>query len=497
MDNNDRNIERGEPLQEDNLRNAELVQETSQNIQHPQYSGQTYSGNIQNVNQVQGMPQGVQDINENAANMQGEQIPLRRYGAVPPPYPYYGAYPPPPVYAPPKKKRLSTGWVIGITTVITVMFITIVVLCFAVAKKSAEYSKTKGETTFGSQTQTAADKKTEKYKNHVQITIPTSPRPVLESRYYEDEESGLLTTQGVAEMVMPSQVLIGVYNDTPYQMSSLGSGIIISTDGYILTNAHVVDEAQRFKAQLWDGRQFEASLVGIDRTNDIAVVKIDAEDLISAEIGKSDNVILGEQVAVVGAGGSLENSITFGYVSALGREIETDYSSSGKLNCIQTDAALNPGNSGGALVNMYGQVIGISVGGLNHQYYDGIGFAIEIDDAVAAAENLIAYGYIPGRAKLGISFISINAEVAEEFGIEAGLCVMEVDPSCDIASKDIQPYDIITEIDGKPVRNLDSVMEILNNKTAGETVTLTVYRKTITEEIQTFEVTAKLEQKFD
>lgn len=449
----------------------------------------------------------------------------------PPPYPY-GAYPPPngypyppnygqnvqpqysqpnyaqPNYArqnppqnqavPPKKKRLSAAWTAIIITLIAVMFITIIILSVIVAKKAAALDKTKSESSFSSlETQTASEKNTDKDTKRVQITLPTSPRPVLEAKYYADEETGLLTTEGVAQKVLPTQVLIGVYADTPYQMTSLGSGIIISTDGYILTNAHVVDEDAQFKAQLNDGRQFEAKLVGIDRKQDLAVVKIEADDLTSAEIGDSDDVILGEQVAVIGAGGSLENSITFGYVSALGREIETDYSSSGTLRCIQTDAALNPGNSGGALVNMYGQVIGISVGGLDHVVYDGIGFAIEINDAVPVAEALIESGYVPGRAKLGISFIAIDSTTADGLGVESGLCVMDIDQTCDVATKGLQPYDIITEIDGKPVKDLDSVMDILDEKIAGEEVTLTVYRKTITEEVTTFEITAKLEQKID
>lgn len=466
---------------------------------------------------------------QNYGQPQGQQIPPQNRQAPPPPYPY-GAYPPPnngypngcyapnygnrtmpqgqyaqpnqqpnpPQNVPPEKKRLSAVWTAIFIALIAVMFVIIVILSVVVAKKAADLNKTKSESSFSSiETQTASEKNKDKDTKRVQITLPTSPRPVLEAKYYADEETGLLTTEGVAQKVLPSQVLIGVYSDTPYQMTSLGSGIIISTDGYILTNAHVVDEEAQFKAQLNDGRQFEAKLVGIDRKQDLAVVKIEADDLVSAEIGNSDEVILGEQVAVIGAGGSLENSITFGYVSALGREIETDYSSSGTLRCIQTDAALNPGNSGGALVNMYGQVIGISVGGLDHVVYDGIGFAIEINDAVPVAEALIENGYVPGRAKLGIVFVAMDSTTADSLGVEAGLCVMSVDPTCDIATKDLQPYDIITEIDGKPVKDLDSVMDILDEKIAGEEVTLTVYRKTITEEVTTFEITARLEQKVD
>ncbi len=495
------------------------------NIGQPNY-GQNYGQPTASQPQYSWVPpqnQGTAQPYQNTAQDRQTPPPPYQYGAYPPPNngcqngysngyyaPNYGnrampqdryaqpEQPYPPQNVQPKKKRLSAVWTAIIVALIAVMFVTIVILSVVVAKKAAALDKTKSESSFSSlETQTASEKNKDKDAKRVQITLPTSPRPVLEAKYYADEETGLLTTEGVAQRVLPSQVLIGVYSDTPYQMTSLGSGIIISTDGYILTNAHVVDEEAQFKAQLNDGRQFEAKLVGIDRKQDLAVVKIEADDLVSAEIGNSDEVILGEQVAVIGAGGSLENSITFGYVSALGREIETDYSSSGTLRCIQTDAALNPGNSGGALVNMYGQVIGISVGGLDHVVYDGIGFAIEINDAVPVAEALIENGYVPGRAKLGITFVAMDSTTADSLGVESGLCVMSVDPTCDIATKDLQPYDIITEIDGKPVKDLDSVMEVLDDKIAGEEVTLTVYRKTITEEVTTFEITAKLEQKLD
>lgn len=551
FDENTPNTENTQPLQEntaDETASPETVSETAlhENTQTETASPEALSSQPNPEPSAFAQPNiGQPNYGQNYGQPQYSRIPPQTQDAAqpyqntaqdrqtpPPPY-QYGAYPPPnngcqngypngyytpnygnrampqgqyaqpeqqypPQNVQPKKKRLSAAWTAIIVALIAVMFVTIVILSVVVAKKAAALDKTKSESSFSSlETQTASEKNKDKDTKRVRITLPTSPRPVLEAKYYADEETGLLTTEGVAQRVLPSQVLIGVYSDTPYQMTSLGSGIIISTDGYILTNAHVVDEEAQFKAQLNDGRQFEAKLVGIDRKQDLAVVKIEADDLVSAEIGNSDEVILGEQVAVIGAGGSLENSITFGYVSALGREIETDYSSSGTLRCIQTDAALNPGNSGGALVNMYGQVIGISVGGLDHVVYDGIGFAIEINDAVPVAEALIENGYVPGRAKLGIVFVAMDSATADSLGVESGLCVMSVDPTCDIATKDLQPYDIITEIDGKPVKDLDSVMEVLDDKIAGEEVTLTVYRKTITEEVTTFEITAKLEQKLD
>ena len=202
-------------------------------------------------------------------------------------------------------------------------------------------------------------------------------------------------------------------------------------------------------------------------------------------------------MAVIGAAAGLENTITFGYISALDREIETNYSSSGKLNCIQTDAALNPGNSGGALVNMYGQVIGLSVGGMNHEYYDGIGFAININDVIPIAEELIENGYVAGRARVGIMYYPVTTEMAAEYDIPIGLCVADVDPACDVAYKGLQPFDVITEIDGMAVYNAETVEKAMGNKVAGETVTLTIYRKTVTEEESTFKVDIVLAQKYD
>lgn len=403
---------------------------------------------------------------------------------------------------PPKPKRLSKGWIIGISVLIAAMLVVIVILSAMVVKKASqlvsdtEQSSTTENKFSGLDTESAdAAKKND--DGGVVINLPVSSKPQLGSRYYADEETGLLTTEGVAQKVLPSQVLVGVYNDTPYAMSSLGSGIILTSDGYILTNAHVIDGADKMKATLNDGTQYEAKVIGIDKAADVAIIKIDVENLTSAELGNSDEADLGEAVAVVGAAGSFENSITYGYISALDREVETNYSSSGVLNCIQTDAALNPGNSGGALVNMYGQVIGLSVGGMSHEYYEGIGFAIRINDVIPIAEELMANGFVPGRARIGVSYIPITTELAALYDVPVGLCVMEIDSDCDIASKDVDIYDIITEIDGVDVYDAATITKAMKDKYAGESVTLTVYRKTITEEVSEFEVEIVLAQKYD
>lgn len=402
----------------------------------------------------------------------------------------------------PKPKRLSKGWIIGISVLIAAMLVVIVILSAMVVKKASQLAanteqSSTTENKFSGLDTESADAAKKNDDGRVVINLPVSSKPQLESRYYADEETGLLTTEGVAQKVLPSQVLVGVYNDTPYAMSSLGSGIILTSDGYILTNAHVIDGANKMKVTLNDGTQYETKVIGIDKAADVAVIKIDAENLTAAELGNSDEANLGEAVAVVGAAGSFENSITYGYISALDREVETNYSSSGVLNCIQTDAALNPGNSGGALVNMYGQVIGLSVGGMSHEYYEGIGFAIRINDVIPIAEDLMANGFVPGRARIGVSYIPITTELAALYDVPVGLCVMEIDSDCDIASKDVEIYDIITEIDGVYVYDAATITKAMKDKYAGESVTLTVYRKTITEEVSEFEVEIVLAQKYD
>jgi serine protease Do len=425
-------------------------------------------------------------------------------GYMTPPF-YGGSYPPPPQMPiqpnQQKPKRLSRGWIIALSATIAVMFVIIVILSVLVVKKTSSLiDNAAGSGKFSSldtESAEASDNSGSKSKGKVNITLPTSAKPEVSANYYADEETGLLTTEGVAQKILPSQVLIGVYDDTPYQMTSSGSGIILTSDGYILTNAHVIDGASNIKVRLSDDSQYTAEIIGIDKLQDTAVIKVEATDLIAAELGDSDSAVVGEAVAVVGAAGAFENSITFGYISALGREIETDYSSGGTLNCIQTDAALNPGNSGGALVNMYGQVIGLSVGVLNHEYYDGIGFAIEINDVIPVAEDLMANGYVPGRARIGISYIPITTDLAAEYDVPLGLCVAEIDSTCDVANAGLQQYDIITAIDGVQVYDASTVTKAMKGKYAGETVTLSVYRKTITEEEYTFDVDIVLAQKID
>ena len=426
--------------------------------------GMSYDMNY--LNKGTGMGQNGADMGQNMGQGMG-------YGA--------GAYPPP-VQNEPKKRYISGGCFWSLISAVIVLFITVVILCVLIA----------GQTTRKEKADTYKDITQTQSAEHTVIEIPQAQKPVLEDKYYEDEETGLLTSVGVAKVILPSQVQIKVFEEAPYSPVSTGSGIILSEDGYILTNAHVVDGGLRFSVLFYDGTESEAEVVGIDKKSDLAVISVDRDGLTPAQIGTSSSLVIGEEVAIAGAGGGFENTVTYGHVTGLGREIDTDYISSSTILCIQSDAALNPGNSGGAMVNMYGQVVGVAVALMNHETYENIGFSIAIDDALPIAEDLISKGYVSSRTRVGITYASIGDAVAGEYGIKAGLCVMSIDSSCDVANAGLMPYDIITEIDGVRVFGAEEVAEVLADKVPEDTIRLTVFRKSVTGEVKEFYADIKL-----
>lgn len=441
------------------------------------------------------------DTNNQGADFQGvntDKIQPENSAASIPPQPQYippqngypynpnyqnmGVYPPPMQNAP-EKRRISNGCLWTLISTIAVMFAIIVVLVVLIVKAAGKNSDDNSPF-LNLNTETA---------ERIVIELPTVEKPVLEEKYYENEETGLLTPVGVAKVILPSQVQVLVYDEVPYAPVSSGSGIILTEDGYILTNAHVVDSAVRLSAVFYDGTESEAVIVGMDKKSDLAVIKVNKTGLTPAQIGTSSSLVIGEEVALAGAGGGFENTVTYGHITGLDREINTDYISSSTILCIQADAALNPGNSGGALVNMYGQVIGVAVALMNHETYENIGFSIAIDDAVPIAEDLIALGYVSSRTRVGITYASIGDAAASQYNIKSGLCVMEIDPSCDVAGSGIRPYDIITEMDGVRVFGAEEVSRVLADKVPDDTVTLTVFRKNVAEEGYEFTVDIKLE----
>lgn len=306
--------------------------------------------------------------------------------------------------------------------------------------------------------------------------LTLTDRPEEETEILSD---GKLTIPQRAEKVKASVVGIVNYQQSSssyYTEESQGSGIIMSEDGYIITNAHVIEGAIGLKVVLSDGNEYSAQIVGSDSQTDLAVIKIEATGLTAAEFGNSDQLEVGEQLIAVGnpTGLELGGTLTVGYVSALNRQIDT---TSG-LNYIQTDAAINPGNSGGALANEYGQVIGINTAKISGDGYEGLGFAISINDAQPIIDDLINYGYVKGRVCIGISVYEIDAFTAQLNNCPQGIMVAGIESSAPVASSGLVPGDIITAIDGQSITAYEDVSAILEGKQPGDTIVATVFRRT-------------------
>ncbi|GAB5082270.1 trypsin-like peptidase domain-containing protein [Hominimerdicola sp. 21CYCFAH17_S] len=325
----------------------------------------------------------------------------------------------------------------------------------------------------------------------IEFTLPIAKTPQLDDKYYE--EDGRYTAQGIAEAVSPSVVSIEIYKTgTSFAAVGQGSGIVMSEDGYILTNAHVVDGASKgIKVVLSDKTEYEAKIIGMDTASDIAVIKIPAKGLSPAQFGDSESVSVGEDVVTIGSPAGFYGSVTKGIVSGLDRQIKVENSSI-SMSCIQIDAAINPGNSGGALLNMWGQVIGITSSKLASSDYDGIGFAISINAAKPIIENLMEYGYVQNRVRVGITFYSISETTAQMYGTKAGIYVVSVDQDCDIANTQLQPDDIITEFDETEVSDSETVQAFLAKKKPGDTVKAKVYRPSVSGSGEEFEIEFRL-----
>jgi S1-C subfamily serine protease len=257
----------------------------------------------------------------------------------------------------------------------------------------------------------------------------------------------------------------------------MGSGIIVSADGYILTNYHIVDDAERIQVTLNDGRKFTGRVVGSDATTDIAVVKVDADNLPAAPLGDSDQIKVGQIAIAIGNpfGFMLKGpTVTVGVVSAVNRVIQAD----GHVieNLIQTDAHINPGNSGGPLVNSEGKVIGIS--SANIPMAQGIGFAIPINTARNVADDLITHGRVI-RPWLGLVGVTLTRELAEyyELPVEEGVLVMRVADESPLDHAGIRSGDTIVRIDGEKLTSIEDLQRELRKRNVGDTVQLLVIRE--------------------
>lgn len=305
-----------------------------------------------------------------------------------------------------------------------------------------------------------------------------------------------LSITEINAQVAPSVVLI---TGTNMNGSGQGTGMIISDDGYILTNAHVVEDFSQLTVTLNDENEteYEATMVGYDDTTDIAVIKIDASGLTPVTFGTSSDLEVGESVVVIGnpLGEEFSGSVTTGIISALNREVEFD---DGQVyTYIQTDAAINSGNSGGPLVNMSGQVVGINSAKIDSSIAEGMGFAIPIDTAVPVINDLIKYGYVTDRPYIGISGETIDEQYSQYYNLPEGVHVVSIASGSPADDSDLQVDDIITAIDDTAVTSIGELNNIKNQYSPGDKVSLTVYRhstqKTLTITLTLGEMTSDMQ----
>ena len=297
-----------------------------------------------------------------------------------------------------------------------------------------------------------------------------------------------LTTEQVADLVSPSVVVITteqvVYSQWSWYgqnqvESGAGSGVIISSDGYILTCAHVVDGASTITVTIGD-KDYTATLVGEDTTSDIAVIKIDADGLTPATVGNSDSLKVGQSVMAVGNPlGELGGTVTGGMISALNRSVTIQGSSSvNTMSLIQMDASVSPGNSGGGLFNMNGELVGIVNAKSSSSDAEGLGFAIPINDAIKVAQELLENGYVTGRPYLGITYLAVtDAQTASQLGVNAyGVYVVEVVKGGPAEKAGLQAGDRIVSVDGTEIASKDDLGTLMQKHTAGDTLSITIAR---------------------
>lgn len=306
---------------------------------------------------------------------------------------------------------------------------------------------------------------------------------------------GKLSATEVYKMTSPSVVGIVQYQYSySFEPAGSGSGIILSDDGYIVTNAHVIDGAETVKVVLYNEEEYEAKVIGADSQTDIAVLKIDETNLVEAEFGDSSQVEIGETVYALGNPGglSLQSSFTDGMISGLNRIITTD-ASAYSMTVLQTSAAINPGNSGGALINEYGQVIGIVSAKIISTDYEGIGFAIPTETAKPIIEEIIKNGYVSGRAKLGITGTTIDSVTARYYNVPEGVQIITIEQEGSLYGTEAKIGDIIIAFDGEDVTQMEDLQAMLAEHSPGDEVEITLYRYSATGmNNKTFTVTVKL-----
>lgn len=315
-----------------------------------------------------------------------------------------------------------------------------------------------------------------------QLTIVQSPAGIPTAA---SDEDGALSLQEIYRRCIGS--VVSIVTVTPSGKAS-GTGIIMSEDGYVITNHHVIESAQAVSVLTSDNQEYAASVVGSDETSDLAVLKVEAEGLQAAEFGDSSVLQVGDSVAAIGdpLGTALRGTMTDGIISAINRDLTVNDRT---MSLIQTNAALNNGNSGGPLINCYGQVIGINTMKMSNFYslsttVEGIGFAIPIDTAKPIIDELIEKGYVSGRPAIGIDGETLPATYRIYYRLPQGIYVTRVYRNSDAAAKGVSEGDIITAINGVSVTTMEQLNRVKNQFTAGQTITLTIYRGGVSSDVE-------------
>ena len=391
---------------------------------------------------------------------------------------------------PPKKKSSGKGFKVFLGIIAAVLGCCVIALAaFGIMSFVDGFHKTPADSNHGSYSQSQQESQS---KNE---TPPLSLQGKPDNGEAVVSTDGKLSATEIYKQVSPSVVGVVVYQySQSFEPIGEGSGIIISADGYILTNAHVVKGAEAIRVVLYNEQEYDARLIGSDEQTDIAVLKIDETNLTAAELGDSSEIEVGETVYAIGNPGgiALQSSFTNGIVSGLNRVITTQ-DSSYAMNVIQTNAAINPGNSGGALVNEYGQVIGITSSKLADVDYEGIGFAIPTATAIPIVQEVIEHGYVSGRAMLGITGKSIDSVEARYYNVPLGVQIVTINENGAFAGTEAATGDIITRFGSTEITSMEDLQACLAESTPGDTVEITLYRYSATKNNdRTFTVTVTL-----
>ena len=293
----------------------------------------------------------------------------------------------------------------------------------------------------------------------------------------DTKSSGEKSAQSAYEKVSDSTVAILTFKDkisSEENAEGQGTGIIVSNDGYIVTNSHVIgDSKTAYKYQIInnDGKKYTANVVGYDTRTDLAVLKIKGKDLKPVHFVKKSHLQVGEDIIAVGNPGGLDfqNSLTKGIVSAKDRTLDDS-----TVSYIQTDAAVNPGNSGGPLCNLYGEVIGITTAKINSATYEGMGFAIPTDTVETVVNNIIKYGYVENRVRLGIVGVAVDETASTALGIPQGILITEIADDGSFANSSAKPKNIITKVDGTRVKTFNQVYSVLAKHKVGDKINVEI-----------------------